>query len=111
MHSALQADRALNEFITRRLGADGVFYPDAQVLQVSSRIMAKTITGLLFHEFGRLVLTKCVDVIAIDHAENTHSLAMVEQHRRDGGGWGSLGSELEYWGSLGGVDGQSLNSK
>jgi hypothetical protein len=98
VHSAMRGDRALNEFIASRLDGDGIFHPDAAVLQVFSRIMAKTATGLLFHEFGRLVQPSKVDVIAIEHTENVHPLALVELHRRDHGGWAEVtpsGRELE----------------
>lgn len=98
VHSALDADRSLKDFIANRLGADGIFRPDTHVLQVFDRIMAKTITGLLFHEFGRLVPTRNVEIIAIEHSENIPPLALVEQHRRDDGGWAEVtpsGRELE----------------
>jgi hypothetical protein len=98
VHSAVQSDRTLNEFIASRVDNDGIFHPDAEVMQAFRRIMAKTITGLLFHEFGRLVPTSKVDVIAIEHAENTHPLALVELHRRDHSGWAEVtpsGRELE----------------
>jgi hypothetical protein len=98
VHSALQTDRALNNFISSRLGADGIFRPDAQVLQLITRIMAKTLTGLLFHEFGRIVPTSEVEIIAVEHAENTQPLALIELHRRDHGGWAEVtppGRELE----------------
>ncbi|MBL9085435.1 MAG: hypothetical protein JNK76_26760 [Planctomycetales bacterium] len=88
----------MNEFITSRLDNNGIFHPDTEVMRVFRRIMEKTITGLLFHEFGRLVSTSEVDVIAIEHAENTHPLALVESHRRDDSGWAEVtpsGRELE----------------
>lgn len=85
VYSAMQSDRTLNEFIARRLDNDGIFHADAEVMEAFRRIMAKTITGLMFHEFGRLVPTTKVDVIAIEHAENTHPLAVIELHRRDDG--------------------------
>ena len=82
----MQTDRALSEFISSRLGDDGIFRPDAPVIEVISRIMAKTTTGLLFHEFGRLVPTNRVAMIAVEHTQNTHPLAIIELHRRDHGG-------------------------
>lgn len=85
VHSALQSDSVLNDFIASRLGADGMFRVDQAVLLAFSRIMAKTATGLLFHEFGRLVHPGRLQILAIQHAENVHPLAMIEQHRRDDG--------------------------
>jgi hypothetical protein len=90
VHSALQLDSALNHFIASRLGADGRFCADQAVLQAFSRIMAKTATGLLFHEYGRLISPSVVEVIAIEHAHNVHPLALVEQHRRDDGLWAEV---------------------
>ena len=98
VHSAMQSDSALCEFISSRLGVDGVFRPDEVIFQIASRIMAKTATGLLFHEFGRLVPPRRLKIIAIEHAENVHPLALIEQHRRDDGGWAEVtpsGRELE----------------
>jgi hypothetical protein len=98
VHSALQSDRTLKEFIASRLDSDGIFHPDTAVVQAFARIMAKTATGLLFHEFGRLVQPSKLDVIAIEHTANVHPLALVELHRRDHSGWAELtpsGRELE----------------
>ncbi len=98
VHSAMQSDAALGRFIGSRLGADGIFRPGEAVFHAISRIMAKTATGLLFHEFGRLVSPGRLEIIAIEHAENVHPLALVEQHRRDDGGWAEVtpsGRELE----------------
>jgi hypothetical protein len=90
VHSALQADSALNDFIGSRLDADGVFRPNHTIFQVFSRIMAKTATGLLFHEFGKLIPPGRLEIVAIEHAENVHPLAMIEQHRRDDGLWAEV---------------------
>lgn len=98
VHSAMQSDRTLSEFITSRLDSDGFFHFDTVVVQAFCRIMAKTLTGLLFHEFGRLISTSDVSVLAIEHAEIVHPLALVELHRRDHGGWAEVtasGRELE----------------
>lgn len=98
VHSALQNDRSLKEFIDSRLDSDGIFHPDSAVMQSLTRIMAKTATGLLFHEFGRLVQPDKLDIIAIEHTENVHPLTLVELHRRDHGGWAEVtpsGRELE----------------
>ncbi len=90
VRSAMDSDPTLNEFIRRRLGEDGVFYPDDIVAQTMSRIMAKTATGLLFHEFGGLISPSRIDVIAIEHAKTIDPLALVEQHRRDDRGWAEV---------------------
>lgn len=83
--SAMRRDAALGEFISSRLGDDGIFYPDEAVASALARIMAKTATGLLFYEFGRLMPPAKVSVVAIEHAHAIHPLALVEQHRRDDG--------------------------
>lgn len=88
--AAMDADRALNSFITDRLGSDGIFRPDVAVIEVISRIMKKTATGLLFHEFGRLVPPGNIEILAIEHAKNVNPLALVELHRRDHGGWAEV---------------------
>jgi hypothetical protein len=90
VHAAMQSDRSLNSFIASRLGSDGVFRPDPPAIQVISRIMRKTATGLLFHEFGRLVPPSRIEVLAIEHAENVHPLALIELHRHDHGGWAEV---------------------
>lgn len=82
IHSAMRLDRTLNEFITSRLDDNGIFHADAEVMRAFRRIMSKTVTGLLFHEFGSLASNNSVDVLAIEHAENVHPLAMVERYRR-----------------------------
>ena len=58
VHSKMQKDSALRGFVGKRLGADGVFRPDAPVFETISRVMTKTAAGLLFHEFGRIVLLR-----------------------------------------------------
>jgi len=98
VHSAMQADRALQEFISSRLGDDGIFRPDQIVYETVSRIMVKTAAGLLFHEFGRLVPLDKLCIVALEHAKNVHPAALVELHRRDDGGWAEVtpsGRELE----------------
>lgn len=98
VHSALERDRALRDFVNARLGADGVFRPDRSVIETVSRVMAKTAAGLLFHEFGRLVPLRDIVVIDLEHAKNVHPSALAEMHRRDDGGWAEVtpsGRELE----------------
>ena len=98
VHSAMQSDRALHEFVSNRLGDDGTFRPDQVVCQTVSRIMAKTAAGLLFHEFGRLIPLDILDIIAMEHTKNIHPSALVELHRRDDEGWAEItpsGRELE----------------
>ncbi len=98
VHSAMRSDAALSHFIDSRLGADGIFRPDETVFQVMSRIMAKTASGLLFHEFGRLIPPARLEIVAVEHTANVNPLALVEQHRRDDGGWAEVtpsGRELE----------------
>lgn len=90
VHSALQRDAALGDFIGSRLGIDGIFHPDEAVFQAISRIMAKTATGLLFYEFGRLTAPNRVEIIAIEHTENIHPLALIEQYRRDDAVWAEV---------------------
>lgn len=98
VHSALQRDRTLGSFIASRLGDDGIFRPDKAVFDAVARVMAKTTTGLLFHEFGKLVPPARISVVAVEHTRNMHPLALVELHRRDGNGWAEVtpsGRELE----------------
>jgi hypothetical protein len=90
VHEAMQSDTALNGFIARRLGCDGIFRPDAPVFHVISRIMRKTATGLLFHEFGRVVPPGKIEIVAIEHSGNVHPLALIELHRHDSGGWAEV---------------------
>ncbi len=90
VHSAMQSDRALREFVSSRLGDDGIFRPDEVVCQTVSRVMAKTAAGLLFHEFGRLIPLKELHIIAMDHVKNVHPLALLEVHRRSDGGWAEV---------------------
>jgi hypothetical protein len=70
--SALQRDAALRTFIHSRLGNDGIFHPDAEVLATISRVMRKTVVGLLFHEFGRVVPIRDVELVAIEHNKNVN---------------------------------------
>jgi hypothetical protein len=98
VHSALRSDASLRDFVNSRLGADGIFRPDQLVRETISRIMAKTATGLLFHEFGRLVSPNQMSFVAVEHAHNIHPLALVEQQRRDDAGWAEVtasGRQLE----------------
>lgn len=98
LHSAMKRDASLREFISTRLGSDGMFRPDQTVIATLSRIMTKTTVGLLFHEFGRLVPMDEVGVVAIEHAKNIKPAALTELHRRDDGLWAEVtpsGRELE----------------
>lgn len=98
LHSALEKDSSLRDFISSRLGDDGVFRPDQAVVATISRIMTKTAVGLLFHEFGRLVSMCDIRIVAIEHAKNVSPSAIAELHRRDDGLWAEVtpsGRELE----------------
>jgi len=75
--------KAMRDFINARLGSDGIFRPDQAVITTIARVMTKTTTGLLFHEYGRLVPIDEIEVIAIEHAKNVDPSAFAEQHRRD----------------------------
>jgi len=90
IHRRLRADHALREFIDNRLGADGIFLADAEVRRTISRIMARTTAGLLFHEFGRVVCTSSVHVIAIEHTSNVHPLVLIENYRSANGCWAEI---------------------
>lgn len=87
VHSALQRDSSLREFIFSRLDDSGIFHPDQLVHETMCRVMVKTATGLLFHEFGRLVPPDKIQFITIEHAKNVHPLSLVEQHRRTDADW------------------------
>jgi hypothetical protein len=94
----MEGDAALREFISSRLGSDGMFRLDQLVIATISRIMTKTAVGLVFHEFGRLVPMHEIRVVAIEHARNINPAALTELHRRDDGYWAELtpsGRELE----------------
>jgi hypothetical protein len=98
IYSALNADAVLREFIQSRLAPDGTFSADTIVHGVISRIMQKTATGLLLHEFGRIVPPHQINTVAVEHAHNVHPLALVEQYRRDDMLWEDVtpsGRELE----------------
>lgn len=81
LHSAMERDPSLHDFITTRLGSDGSFRPDQAVIATISRIMTKTAVGLLFHEFGKLVPMNEVSVVTIEHTSNVNSSAFTECHR------------------------------
>jgi hypothetical protein len=98
VHSAMQRDSALRDFVTKRLGTDGVFRPDGAVIEGISRVMTKTAAGLLFHEYGRIVSLCDIALVAMDHARNVRPPALAEIHRREDGGWAEVtpsGRELE----------------
>jgi hypothetical protein len=90
IHSSMQRDNKLRKFVTDRLGADGVFRPDRQVLDLVHRIMKKTATGLLFFEFGRIVPPDDLCVIAVEHAKNILASALVESYRLDDDGFAEV---------------------
>ncbi len=90
VYLAMNADQTLGDFIRRRMGRDGSFCPDDAVTHSMSRIMTKTATGLLFHEFGRVVPPGRINMIAVEHAKTINSLALVEQYRRDDWGWAEV---------------------
>ena len=98
VHSAMQRDIALRDFINTRFGADGVFRPDGAVMEAISRVMTKTAAGLLFHEFGRMVPLRDIALVAVEHAQNVPPSALAESYRRDDAGWAEVrpsGRELE----------------
>jgi len=98
VHSAMQRDGALRDFINARLGLDGIFRPDQVVRDAITRVASKTSAGLLFHEYGRLIPIHEIEVIAIEHAKNVRPSALTEFHRRDDAGWAEVtpsGRELE----------------
>jgi hypothetical protein len=94
----MERDPSLSDFVSARLGADGVFRTDAAVMQVISRIATKTAAGLLFHEFGRVVPLADISLVAVDHFKNLRPSALAELHRRDDALWAEVtpsGRELE----------------
>lgn len=98
VHAAMERDEGLRHFICARLGDDGIFQPDHTVFVTISRVMTKTVVGLLFHEFGRIVPLHEISVLAIEHAMNVNPAALTELCRRDDGGWAEVtpsGRELE----------------
>lgn len=90
IHSALQHDNKLRLFIEERLGLDGVFRVDAEVLNVFDRITKKTAVGLLFFEFGKIVKLSTLTVVTMDHAKNVPANALVESHRRTDHGFAEV---------------------
>jgi hypothetical protein len=95
---AMERDSSLSDFISARMGADGVFRPDGAVIEVISRVVTKTAAGLLFHEFGRIVPLDHISLLAIEHSKNVHPCALAELHRRDDSLWAEVtpsGRELE----------------
>jgi len=88
--AAMERDASLREFISSRLGDDGIFRPDQIVFATISRIMTKTAMGLLFHEFGQLVPMDGIRVVVIDHTHNVDPSALAEIHRRDDCGWAEV---------------------
>ena len=98
LYAAMERDASLHDFISSRLGADGIFRPDQAVMATISRTMARTAVGLLFHEFGRLVPMNEIRIVAVEHTRNTNPSALTELHRRDDGFWAEVtpsGRELE----------------
>jgi hypothetical protein len=98
LDSAKKRDRALSRFIGDRLGADGIFQVDGPVIQVIERILTKTVVGVIFFEFGRIVPREKMELLAIGHAKNIVPDALVEQFRRVDSGWAEVtpsGRELE----------------
>jgi hypothetical protein len=90
VHSKMQKDSALRDFVGKRLGADGVFHPDAAVFEAISRVMTKTATGLLFYEYGHIVPLCDMAFIGIEHARNVPPSAFAEIHRRDDAAWAEV---------------------
>jgi hypothetical protein len=98
VHSAMKRDAALRQFVSARLGADGIFRPDQSAIATIERVMTKTTAGLLFHEYGRVVPMNGIKVIGMEHAKNAIPSALAELHRRDDAGWAEVtpsGRELE----------------
>jgi hypothetical protein len=90
VHSKMQRDSALRDFVGTRLGPDGVFRPNAPVFKTISRVMTKTAVGLLFYEFGRRVALGDIAVIAVEHARNVLPSAFAEIHRRADAAWAEV---------------------
>jgi hypothetical protein len=90
LHSTMQKDASLRDFISTRLGDDGIFRPDREVIDVISRIMTKTTLGLLLHEFCRLVPLKDIRFLDVEHSRDVHPSAFVERHRRDDHLWAEV---------------------
>lgn len=84
MHRDIQRDASLKRLLYERLGPDGFFHMDEVVLQIFRRVMSKTASGLLFHEFGRTVPVNQIKLLGIDHARNIEPSAFVEINRHEG---------------------------
>lgn len=98
LHSAKSGDRALARFIEDRIGADARFMPDDEAMRVLSRILIKTVVGLVFFEYGRIIPRGQLEVVGIEHSRNTIPDAFLEANRHVGVGWAEVtpsGRELE----------------
>jgi hypothetical protein len=98
IYSALQQDNALRAFINDRLGSDGIFRVEGDVVCVLTRVMQKTAAGLLFYEFGKLIRPSDCTILTAEHSKNIEATALVESYRRDDSGWPEVtpsGRELE----------------
>lgn len=82
----------LGDFVSSRLGQDGMFQADLGVKSVIGRVMTKTAAGLLFYEFGRIVPLSDISVLAMEHARNANPSALAEMYRRDDNGWAEVTS-------------------
>lgn len=80
----------LGDFVSSRLGQDGIFQADLGVKSVIARVMTKTTAGLLFYEFGRIVPLSDISVLAMEHARNANPSALAEMYRRDDNGWAEV---------------------
>lgn len=99
VRSALDGDRTLNEFISSRIDGAGVFHPDQIVQDVFKRVMTKTTTGLLFHEFGQIVHPGSIVMLGVEHTQNCAPSAYIELHRQGDEGYAEVtpsGRALEH---------------
>lgn len=87
VHSAIHGDRVLEAFIANRMDEAGVFHPDHEVFDAFRRIMTKTTTGLLFHEFGRIVRPEEITMLGVEHTHSIPASAFVELHRAVSSGY------------------------
>lgn len=80
---AMEKDARLRELIHNRLSNDGFFQVDDEILQIVSRVMAKTAAGILFYEFGKVVPIQELRFVGVSHSSSIEPTAFIEQHRRN----------------------------
>jgi hypothetical protein len=78
--SAVTRDRKLSRFFDDHIDKNGIFWPDADTIRRIDRVLAKTIQGLYYHRYRRVLAPKNLVLLSLTHQRQVTAEGLLQQH-------------------------------